>query len=143
MSIEQQLERLNINLEKIIAKGIDLQVNTAGILNPIPARVASTKTPVKPEVKETPEPEPEAEAKTEVKETPEPEEKTSNTSSITFDSLADKVKALAKLDREAARAVFTSMKVTGLSGVDEKDYVKLDLALAKALNVAKAAKEEA
>ena len=131
MSLEEQLGKLNANLENLIT----LLANQS---KKAPTTTLETRnTPIEEPKKEKVKTEP----KTEPKEEQKPEAETTS-EGVTFEFLADKVRALAALDREAARAVFASLNVKGLSAVDPKDYVKVDLALTKALNKANAAKKE-
>ena len=140
MSLEEQLGKLNANLEVLVAV---LTLNGAtGTLETRNTPLVEPKAKAFTANKENkPESEEKQKAKTEPKEEQKPEAETTS-EGVTFEFLADKVRALAALDREAARAVFASLNVKGLSAVDPKDYVKVDLALTKALNKANAAKEE-
>lgn len=128
MTIESQLERICIALEALA------KMHTGPLFNK-EVVVTKVETP-KPEAKEvkaeTKKAEPKAEAK---KEEPKAEAETTNKAS--FDDLADKVKALGRTNRDAVVALFKQFGIERLGGLEEKDYIAFDIAIAKALNAAK------
>lgn len=60
----------------------------------------------------------------------------SNEDIASFDDLADKVKALGRMNRDAVVALFKQFGIERLGGLEEKDYIAFDIAIAKALNKA-------
>jgi hypothetical protein len=111
MTIESQLERICVALELIAKSALNLGAHTA-----VEKGYPTTKV---------------TEAK---KEEPKVEPETTNKAS--FDDLADKVKALGRTNRDAVVSLFKQFGIERLGGLEEKDYIAFDIAIAKALNKA-------
>lgn len=54
-----------------------------------------------------------------------------------FDDLADKVKALGRTNRDSVVALFKQFGIERLGGLEEKDYIAFDIAIAKAITASK------
>lgn len=146
MSLEDQLQRLNNNLEMLV-KALYIIPSTRGLmgidlsLDPTEGRVehpdeserrkkrtAKTEAPPPEEEPEYVEPDP-------VDPTDQPEEDEGN---VTKESLGEKLKELIiKTDRAAIMKVFEPFGVSSLSALPEDQYAKMDIALTKALNRAR------
>jgi len=128
MTIESQLERICVAMEALARMHAGpLMTSTETSKSPgIVEKVEETKKKV-----ETKKEEAKAEAK---KEEPKVEPETTNKAS--FDDLADKVKALGRTNRDAVVSLFKQFGIERLGGLEEKDYIAFDIAIAKALNKA-------
>ena len=131
MTIESQLERICVALEALAAMHAGpLMVSTEANKSPgIVEKVEETKKKV-----ETKKVEPEAKAGKVDPEKPAEGSEVSNKAS--FDDLADKVKALGRMNRDAVVTLFKQFGIERLGGLEEKDYIAFDIAIAKALNKA-------
>lgn len=131
MTIESQLERICVALESLAAGHAGpLMVSTEVNKSPgIVEKVEETKKKV-----ETKKVEPEAKAEKVDPEKPAEGSEVSNKTS--FDDLADKVKALGRMNRDAVVTLFKQFGIERLGGLEEKDYTAFDIAIAKALNKA-------
>ena len=142
MSLEDQLQRLNNNLEMLN--------KTLHVLCTTQARAAADPTEGRNEhpdeserrKKRTakaeappPEEEPEYAEQDSVDPTDQPEDDEGN---VTKESLGEKLKELIiKTDRAAIMKVFEPFGVSSLSALPEDQYAKMDIALTKALNRAR------
>lgn len=144
MSLEDQLQRLNNNLEMLN--------KTLHVLSMTQARAVATADPTErcieqPDESERrkkrtakteappPEEEPEYAEPDPVDPTDQPEDDEVN---VTKESLGEKLKELIiKTDRAAIMKVFEPFGVSSLSALPEDQYVKMDTALTKALNRAR------
>lgn len=131
MTIESQLERICVALEALARMHAGpLMVSTEANKSPgIVEKVEETKKKV-----ETKKVEPEAKAGKVDPEKPAEGSEVSNKTS--FDDLADKVKALGRMNRDAVVTLFKQFGIERLGGLEEKDYITFDVAIAKALNKA-------
>ena len=131
MTIESQLERICVALEALARMHAGpLTVSTEANKSPgIVEKVEETKKKV-----ETKKVEPETKAGKVDPEKPAEGGEVSNKTS--FDDLADKVKALGRMNRDAVVALFKQFGIERLGGLEEKDYIAFDIAIAKALNKA-------
>lgn len=131
MTIESQLERICVALEALARMHAGpLMVSTEANKSPgIVEKVEETKKKV-----ETKKVEPEAKAGKVDPEKPAEGSEVSNKTS--FDDLADKVKALGRMNRDAVVTLFKQFGIERLGGLEEKDYTAFDIAIAKALNKA-------
>lgn len=131
MTIESQLERICVALEALVTiHAGPLMVSTEANKSPgIVEKVEETKKKV-----ETKKVEPEAKAGKVDPEKPAEGSEVSNKTS--FDDLADKVKALGRMNRDAVVTLFKQFGIERLGGLEEKDYIAFDIAIAKALNKA-------
>ena len=131
MTIESQLERICVALESLVqVYAGPLMVSTEANKSPgIVEKVEETKKKV-----ETKKVEPEAKAGKVDPEKPTEGSEVSNKTS--FDDLADKVKALGRMNRDAVVTLFKQFGIERLGGLEEKDYIAFDIAIAKALNKA-------
>lgn len=131
MTIESQLERICVALEALARMHAGpLMVSTEANKSPgIVEKVEETKKKV-----ETKKAEPEAKAGKVDPEKPAEGSEVSNKTS--FDDLADKVKALGRMNRDAVVTLFKQFGIERLGGLEEKDYIAFDIAIAKALNKA-------
>lgn len=131
MTIESQLERICVALEALARMHAGpLMVSTEANKSPgIVEKVEETKKKV-----ETKKVEPEAKAGKVDPEKPAEGSEVSNKTS--FDDLADKVKALGRMNRDAVVTLFKQFGIERLGGLEEKDYIAFDIAIAKALNKA-------
>lgn len=131
MTIESQLERICVALEALARTHAGpLMVSTEANKSPgIVEKVEETKKKV-----ETKKVEPEAKAGKADPEKPAEGSEVSNKTS--FDDLADKVKALGRMNRDAVVTLFKQFGIERLGGLEEKDYTAFDIAIAKALNKA-------
>lgn len=131
MTIESQLERICVALEALARMHAGpLMVSTEANKSPgIVEKVEETKKKV-----ETKKAEVKAEPKKE--ETEKPAEGSEVSNKTSFDDLADKVKALGRMNRDAVVALFKQFGIERLGGLEEKDYIAFDIAIAKALNKA-------
>lgn len=129
MTIESQLERICVALEALA------KMHAGPTFNQEVAVAKITDTP-KPEVKEVvaKKTEPKVEAK---KEEPKDEAVPEVTNKTSFEDLADKVKALGRTNRDAVVALFKQFGIERLGGLEEKDYIAFDIAIAKALTATK------
>ena len=140
MTIESQLERICVALESLVqVYAGPLMVSTEANKSPgIVEKVEETKKKVEtkkvePEAKAG-KVEPEAQAGKVDPEKPAGGSEVSNKTS--FDDLADKVKALGRMNRDAVVTLFKQFGIERLGGLEEKDYIAFDIAIAKALNKA-------
>ena len=137
MTIESQLERICVALEALARMHAGpLMVSTEANKSPgIVEKVEETKKKV-----ETKKVEPEAKAGK-----VEPEAKAAEGGEVSnktsFDDLADKVKALGRMNRDAVVTLFKQFGIERLGGLEEKDYIAFDVAIAKALNKTNKANE--
>lgn len=136
MTIESQLERICVALEALARMHAGpLMVSTEVNKSPgIVEKVEETKKKV-----ETKKVEPEAKAEKVDPEKPAEGAEVSNKTS--FDDLADKVKALGRMNRDAVVTLFKQFGIERLGGLEEKDYIAFDVAIAKALNKTNKANE--
>lgn len=136
MTIESQLERICVALEALARMHAGpLMVSTEANKSPgIVEKVEETKKKV-----ETKKVEPEAKAGKVDPEKPAEGSEVSNKTS--FDDLADKVKALGRMNRDAVVTLFKQFGIERLGGLEEKDYITFDVAIAKALNKTNKANE--
>ena len=136
MTIESQLERICVALEALARMHAGpLMVSTEANKSPgIVEKVEETKKKV-----ETKKVEPEAKAGKVDPEKPAEGSEVSNKTS--FDDLADKVKALGRMNRDAVVTLFKQFGIERLGGLEEKDYIAFDVAIAKALNKTNKANE--
>lgn len=136
MTIESQLERICVALEALARMHAGpLMVSTEANKSPgIVEKVEETKKKV-----ETKKVEPEAKAEKVDPEKPAEGSEVSNKTS--FDDLADKVKALGRMNRDAVVTLFKQFGIERLGGLEEKDYITFDVAIAKALNKTNKANE--
>lgn len=146
MSLEAQLQMLNNNLE-MLNKTLHIlsmtQARAAAAADPTEGRCVeqpdeSEKRKKRTKV-ETPPPPPEEEPEyaepDPVDPTDQPEDDEVN---VTKESLGEKLKELIiKTDRAAIMKVFEPFGVSSLSALPEDQYVKMDIALTKALNRAR------
>lgn len=136
MTIESQLERICVALEALARMHAGpLMASTEANKSPgIVEKVEETKKKV-----ETKKVEPEAKAGKVDPEKPAEGSEVSNKTS--FDDLADKVKALGRMNRDAVVTLFKQFGIERLGGLEEKDYITFDVAIAKALNKTNKANE--
>ena len=143
MTIESQLERICVALERMAEMQAVLLLTTTGasltpqqtadnIKEKVPG-VEVVEVSHKPKA-ETKKVEPEAKAGKVDPEKPAEGSEVSNKTS--FDDLADKVKALGRMNRDAVVTLFKQFGIERLGGLEEKDYIAFDIAIAKALNKA-------
>lgn len=134
MTIESQLERICVALESLVQVYAGPGVNEAitEIMKAAPKPEA--KEVVMKKIVETKKAEVKAEPKKE--ETEKPAEGSEVSNKTSFDDLADKVKALGRMNRDAVVALFKQFGIERLGGLEEKDYIAFDIAIAKALNKA-------
>ena len=141
MTIESQLERICVALERMAEMQAVLLLTTTGasltpqqtadnIKEKVPG-VEVVEVSHKPKA-ETKKVEPEAKAGKVDPEKPAEGSEVSNKTS--FDDLADKVKALGRMNRDAVVTLFKQFGIERLGGLEEKDYITFDVAIAKALN---------
>lgn len=139
MTIELQLERICVALEALV-EAVAHPVVTMDLGTPVEVQKMFEK--VASEAKKA---EPKPEAKEVVmkkvveplkKEAPKAEADPETTSKTSFDDLADKVKALGRMNRDAVVTLFKQFGIERLGGLEEKDYIAFDIAIAKALNKA-------
>lgn len=133
MSIESQLERICVALEALA------KTHAGPLLNNVKEVVTKVSESTGAEVVQK--------AKTETKkvevkkEEPKADPETPAaggevTNKTSFDNLADKVKALGRMNRDAVVSLFKQFGIERLGGLEEKDYIAFDIAIAKALNKA-------
>ena len=139
MTIESQLERICVALEALV-DAVAHPVVTMDLGTP--AEVQKMLEKAASEAKKA---EPKPEAKEVVmkkvveplkKEAPKAEADPETTNKTSFDDLADKVKALGRMNRDAVVTLFKQFGIERLGGLEEKDYITFDVAIAKALNKA-------
>lgn len=136
MTIELQLERICVALEVLAAhvtqpaiEGTEQNralnmAKTTGTPANVDTRKSETK---KVEVKkEEPKTDPET-----------PAEGGEVTNKTSFDDLADKVKALGRTNRDSVVTLFKQFGIERLGGLEEKDYIAFDIAIAKAITASK------
>lgn len=146
MSLEDQLQRLNNNLEmlnKTLHVLYTTQARAVATADPTEGRYVEQpdesekrkKRTAKTEALLPPEEEPEYVEPDPVDPTDQPEDDEGN---VTKESLGEKLKELIiKTDRAAIMKVFEPFGVSSLSALPEDQYVKMDTALTKALNRAR------
>ena len=144
MTIESQLERICVALEALV-DAVAHPVVTMDLGTP--AEVQKMLEKAASEAKKA---EPKPEAKEVVmkkvveplkKEAPKAEADPETTNKTSFDDLADKVKALGRMNRDAVVTLFKQFGIERLGGLEEKDYITFDVAIAKALNKTNKANE--
>lgn len=135
MTIESQLERICVALEALARMHAGPIFNKPDVEKKKPEDLVDALKKNDEKRVETKKAEAKTEPKTEVKkEEAKPEPETTNKTS--FDDLADKVKALGRMNRDAVVALFKQFGIERLGGLEEKDYIAFDIAIAKALNKA-------
>lgn len=147
MSLEDQLQMLNNNLE-MLNKTLHIlsmtQARAVAAADPTEGRYVEQSDDAEKRKKRTakteappppPEEEPEYVEPDPVDPTDQPEDDEGN---VTKESLGEKLKELIiKTDRAAIMKVFEPFGVSSLSALPEDQYVKMDIALTKALNRAR------
>ena len=145
MSLEDQLQRLNNNLE-MLNKTLHIlsmtQARAVAAADPTEGRYVEQPDESERRKKRTakaeappPEEEPEYAEQDSVDPTDQPEDDEGN---VTKESLGEKLKELIiKTDRAAIMKVFEPFGVSSLSALPEDQYAKMDIALTKALNRAR------
>lgn len=134
MTIESQLERICVALEALAkmhagplfnnVKEVTTKVSEATGAEVVQKVKTETK---KVEVK-----------KEEPKTNPEtPAAGSEVTNKTSFDDLADKVKALGRTNRDSVVTLFKQFGIERLGGLEEKDYIAFDIAIAKAITASK------
>lgn len=139
MTIESQLERICVALEALATIHAGPALHTQQTQKHQENPEAGTKkvdptadTKKKVETKKV---EPEAKAGKVDPEKPAEGSEVSNKTS--FDDLADKVKALGRMNRDAVVTLFKQFGIERLGGLEEKDYIAFDIAIAKAITASK------
>lgn len=138
MTIELQLERICVALE-VLAAHVANPLITANaseqdrvVQDAVKAIAASHKAEPKAETKKA------ETKKEEPKNNPEtPSAESEVTNKASFDDLADKVKALGRTNRDSVVTLFKQFGIERLGGLEEKDYIAFDIAIAKAINASK------
>lgn len=142
MTIESQLERICVALEALARMHagpvVTMDLGTPAEVQKMLEKAASESKKPEPKV-ETKKVEPEAKAGKVDTEKPAGGSEVSNKTS--FDDLADKVKALGRMNRDAVVTLFKQFGIERLGGLEEKDYITFDVAIAKALNKTNKANE--
>ena len=134
MTIESQLERICVALEALAkmhagplfnnVKEVTTKVSEATGAEVVQkAKTETKKVEVK---KEEPKTDPET-----------PAEGGEVTNKTSFDDLADKVKALGRTNRDSVVTLFKQFGIERLGGLEEKDYIAFDIAIAKAITASK------
>ena len=134
MTIESQLERICVALEVLAkmhagplfnnVKEVTTKVSEATGAEVVQkAKTETKKVEVK---KEEPKTDPET-----------PAEGGEVTNKTSFDDLADKVKALGRTNRDSVVTLFKQFGIERLGGLEEKDYIAFDIAIAKAITASK------
>lgn len=134
MTIESQLERICVALEALAkmhagplfhnVKEVTTKVSEATGAEVVQVvQKAKTETKKVEVKKEEPKTDPET-----------PAEGGEVTNKTSFDDLADKVKALGRTNMASLLTLFKQFGIERLSGLEEKDYIAFDIAIAKALN---------
>ena len=140
MTIESQLERICVALEALARMHAGPIFNKPDVEKKKPEDLVDALKKNDEKRVETKKAEAKTEPKTEVKkEEAKPEPETTNKTS--FDDLADKVKALGRMNRDAVVTLFKQFGIERLGGLEEKDYITFDVAIAKALNKTNKANE--
>lgn len=134
MTIESQLERICVALE-VLAKmhAGPLFNNVKEVTTKVSeATGAEVVQKVKTETKkvEVKKEEPKTDPET-------PAEGGEVTNKTSFDDLADKVKALGRTNRDSVVTLFKQFGIERLGGLEEKDYIAFDIAIAKAITASK------
>lgn len=134
MTIESQLERICVALEVLVkmhagplfnnVKEVTTKVSEATGAEVV--QKAKTETKKVEAKKEEPKADPET-----------PAAGSEVTNKTSFDDLADKVKALGRTNRDSVVTLFKQFGIERLGGLEEKDYIAFDIAIAKAITASK------
>ena len=134
MTIESQLERICVALEVLAkmhagplfnnVKEVTTKVSEATGAEVV--QKAKTETKKVEAKKEEPKADPET-----------PAAGSEVTNKTSFDDLADKVKALGRTNRDSVVTLFKQFGIERLGGLEEKDYIAFDIAIAKAITASK------
>lgn len=135
MTIESQLERICVALEALARMHAGPIFNKPDVEKKKPEDLVDALKKNDEKRVETKKAEAKTEPKTEAKKE-EPKADPETTNKTSFDDLADKVKALGRMNRDAVVTLFKQFGIERLGGLEEKDYIAFDIAIAKALNKA-------
>lgn len=140
MTIESQLERICVALEALARMHAGPIFNKPDVEKKKPEDLVDALKKNDEKRVETKKAEAKTEPKTEAKKE-EPKADPETTNKTSFDDLADKVKALGRMNRDAVVTLFKQFGIERLGGLEEKDYITFDVAIAKALNKTNKANE--